>query len=215
MGQLDHVFPSPEKKIRRRKKTLTRGNQPKLAADFNRPELPHPRGLVDAAGDHQGLPDAHVHAQDGPWRAIPAVFHVFRVMERCTELLFSLFGRGEEAGCMFGVSVLRKTKGNTETRKSNPFWSARCCLCVRLTGSLYFSPTAESFGVSAQIGSGVVRGSPEVRFHKGSTRVPPGFHQGSTRVPPGFHEGSTRFCEGSTRFCEGGKRAPHAVGDIT
>mmetsp|Transcript_38706 Transcript_38706/g.92446 ORF Transcript_38706/g.92446 Transcript_38706/m.92446 type:complete len:716 (+) Transcript_38706:1577-3724(+) len=28
--------------------------------------VPHPRGLVDAAGDHQGLPDAHVHAQDGP-----------------------------------------------------------------------------------------------------------------------------------------------------
>ena len=52
-----------------------------------------------------------------------------------------------------------------------------------------FSPTAESFGVSAKIGSGVVRGGPEVRgFHEGSTRVPPGFHQGSTRVPPGFHK---------------------------
>ena len=48
-----------------------------------------------------------------------------------------------------------------------------------------FSPTAESFRVSAQIGSGVVRGGPEVRF----------FHEGSTRVPPGFHEDSTRFCE--------------------
>ena len=48
----------------------------------------------------------------------------------------------------------------------------------------YFSPTAESFGVSAQIGSGVVRGGPEVRFHEGSTRVPPGFYQGSTR----FHQ---------------------------
>ena len=32
-------------------------------------------------------------------------------------------------------------------------------------------PTAGSFGVSAQIGSGVVRGVPEVRFQ----RVPPGF----------------------------------------
>ena len=70
-------------------------------------------------------------------------------------------------------------------------------MCVRC------SPTAESVGVSAQIGSGVVRGGPEVRFH-----------QGSTRVPPGFHQGSTRFCEG----CGGVralKRAPHAVGDIT
>ena len=46
-----------------------------------------------------------------------------------------------------------------------------------------FSSTAESFGVSAQIGSGVVRGGPEVRLDEGSTRVPPGFHQGSTRVP--------------------------------
>ena len=32
-------------------------------------------------------------------------------------------------------------------------------------------PPAESFGVSAQICSGVVRGGPEVRFHEGSTRV--------------------------------------------
>ena len=77
---------------------------------------------------------------------------------------------------------------------------------------IYISPTAESFGVSAQLGSGVVRGDPELRFHQGSTksstksstRVPPGFHQGSTRVPPGFHEGSTRvprrFHRGSTNF---------------
>ena len=35
------------------------------------------------------------------------------------------------------------------------------------------------------IGSGEVRGGPEVRFYEGSTRVPPGFHQGSTRVPRG------------------------------
>ena len=83
----------------------------------------------------------------------------------------------------------------------------------------FCSPTAESFGVSAQIGSGVVRGGPEVRFHKGSTsvnRVPPGFHKGSTRVPPGFHEGSTRVPRGSARlrggagWCEHQKIAPHA-----
>ena len=88
-----------------------------------------------------------------------------------------------------------------------------------------FSPAAESFGVSAQIGSGVVWGGPEVRLREDSIRVPPGFHQGSTRVPPGFHQGSTRvppgFHQGSTRFCEGCglvralKREPHAVGDIT
>ena len=59
--------------------------------------------------------------------------------------------------------------------------------------SVVFSSTAESFGVSAQIGSGVVRGGPQVRFHEGSTRVPPGFREGSTGL----------------------KRAPHAVGDIT
>ena len=49
---------------------------------------------------------------------------------------------------------------------------------------LCVSPKAESFGVSAQTGSGVVRGGPEGRFHEGSTRVPRGFHD------------STRFCEG-------------------
>ena len=65
--------------------------------------------------------------------------------------------------------------------------------------SFSFSPTAESFGVSAQIGSGVVRGGPEVRFHEGSTRVP--------RV-------SARFCEGCG-VVRALKRAPHAVGDIT
>ena len=41
-------------------------------------------------------------------------------------------------------------------------------------GFFVCSPTAESFGVSAQIGSGVVWGGPEVRFHEGSTRVPRG-----------------------------------------
>ena len=56
-----------------------------------------------------------------------------------------------------------------------------------------FFPTAESFGVSAQIGSGVVRGGRQARFHEGSTRVPPGFREGSTGL----------------------RRAPHAVGDIT
>ena len=95
-----------------------------------------------------------------------------------------------------------------------------------------FFPTAESFGVSAQIGSGVVRGGPEVSstrvprarvsrgFHQGSTRVvqgstrvPPGFHQGSTRVPPGFHRGSTRVPRGLCKGCgvvRALKRAPHA-----
>ena len=43
--------------------------------------------------------------------------------------------------------------------------------------SAAFSPTAESCEVSAQMGSGAVRGGPEVRFHEGSTRVPLGFHE--------------------------------------
>ena len=75
---------------------------------------------------------------------------------------------------------------------------------------LCFSPTAESFGVSAQIGSGGVWGGPEVRFKEGSTRVPPGFHQGRrdpeklvenvirARIPKLIHQGSTRaagWCE--------------------
>ena len=41
---------------------------------------------------------------------------------------------------------------------------------------MMFSPTAESFRVSAQIGSGVVWGGSEIRFHEGFTRVPRGFH---------------------------------------
>ena len=42
--------------------------------------------------------------------------------------------------------------------------------------SVVFPLTAESFGISAQIGSRVVRSGPEVGFHEGSTRVPQGFH---------------------------------------
>ena len=44
-----------------------------------------------------------------------------------------------------------------------------------------FFPNSWKLWVSAQIGSGVVRGGPEARFHKGSA---------------GFYEGSTRFSEG-------------------
>ena len=55
--------------------------------------------------------------------------------------------------------------------------SARVCVhSLELNKKLrsFYSPKAESFGVSAQIGSGVVQGGPEVRFHEGSTRVPRG-----------------------------------------
>ena len=68
--------------------------------------------------------------------------------------------------------------------------------------SAHFSPTVESCGVSAQIGSGVVRGGAEVRFHQ----VPPGFHQSSTRVLPGFRQGSTSVPRSSTRAVRGGER---------
>ena len=64
---------------------------------------------------------------------------------------------------------------------------------------LDFSPTAESFGVSAQT---------EVRFHEGSRRVPsPEFHQvlPGLRGGPGWFE--VRFHEGSTRVPPGSARA--------
>ena len=49
---------------------------------------------------------------------------------------------------------------------------------------LFFSPTAESFGVSAQIGSGVVLSG---------RKVPRGFHQGSTRGSTRGHFSSGGF----------------------
>ena len=52
------------------------------------------------------------------------------------------------------------------------------CFCV-------FSPTAESFGGFSPDRLRRGPGGPEVRFH-----------YGCTRVPPGFQQGSTRFCEG-------------------
>ena len=62
----------------------------------------------------------------------------------------------------------RRTGAERSGRKKGPEWLE--CGHGRVgKGSLklgdLFSPTAESFGVSAQIGSGVVRGAPEVRFH--------------------------------------------------
>ena len=68
-----------------------------------------------------------------------------------------------------------KAEGNQQVEGSDRFETCVCCGCC--------SPTAESFGVSAQIGSGSGAG-----FHQGSARVPPGFYQGFTRVPLGFHE---------------------------
>ena len=64
---------------------------------------------------------------------------------------------------------------------------------------LLFSPTAGSFGVSAQIGFGVVRGGPEARFHEGSTRVPRGFHEvlrGFREVLRGLRGGARRMLLG-------------------
>ena len=63
-----------------------------------------------------------------------------------------------------------------------PWWNPGGTLVEGGGGSInikrkaIYSPTAESFGVSAQVGSGVVRGSPEVRFHEGSTRALPPLH---------------------------------------
>ena len=53
---------------------------------------------------------------------------------------------------------------------------AFCSVLFRFLGGLV-SPAAFSLGVSAQIGSGVVRGGPEVRIHESSTRVSPQFHE--------------------------------------
>ena len=52
-----------------------------------------------------------------------------------------------------------------------------------------FSPTADSDGVSAQIGSGVVWGGSE----EVSTRVPREFCESSAKAPGKFREGFARF----------------------
>ena len=107
----------------------------------------------------------------------------------------------KQANLVFGCTLLRLIR-----KSSNPqflIWirGLNPRLLKRVIGTPHhlspFSPTAESFGVSAQIGSGVVRGGPEVRFYKGSTRVPPDFHLvlRGLRGGPGHH-GLTKFYEG-------------------
>ena len=90
----------------------------------------------------------------------------------------SLWWRSPRLGCS---GVRAGPKPPWISRRGNPAVLFLSCFSFFLFGVLFhlvFSPTAESFGVSAQIGSGVVWGGPEVS---------PKFHQ--RRVPP-------RFCEG-------------------
>ena len=59
------------------------------------------------------------------------------------------------------------------------FFSPKVCyayfpLLVLKGIDLFWEYVFLSFGVSAQIGSGVLRGGPEVRFHQGSAKVPRG-----------------------------------------
>ena len=75
------------------------------------------------------------------------------------------------------------------------YWTYKCVF--------FFIPQQLKAWVSAQIGCGVVRGGPELKFH-----------EGSTKVPPGFQQDSTRFCEGCG-VVRTLKRAPYSVGDIT
>ena len=137
-----------------------------------------------------------------------------------------------EASTAFSSPVTSSVVRDTEHDPvALDFTTDRSVACTFTIPSVFFffPPTAESFGVSAQIGSGVVRGDPELRFYqgstRGSTRVPPGFHQGfhqgstrfhqdstkgstrvppgSTRIPPGFHQGSTRVPPGFHQVLQG------------
>ena len=74
--------------------------------------------------------------------------------------------------------------GGLFVSRKGPFgcWLSCPVVLVFFCFFCFFPPTVESFGVSAQIGSGVVRGGREVRFHEGCTRVLPGFH----KVLPGL-----------------------------
>ena len=68
--------------------------------------------------------------------------------------------------------------------------SQNCVMCFAYPSYVCFFPsslTAESLGVSAQIGAGAVRGGPE--------SVLRGFHEGSTSRVVG-HQISTVFCKG-------------------
>ena len=71
------------------------------------------------------------------------------------------------------VCLTLPCKGGSTNRKRRADPCTTFEHCIKIVRPELYSPTAESFGVSAQKGSGVVWG---------------GFHQGSTRVPPGFHE---------------------------
>ena len=81
-----------------------------------------------------------------------------------------------------------------------------------LTIRFVFPPTAESFGVSAQVGSGVVQGSPEVRFHE----VPRGSAEEHRMLlgisPEHFFPFFCFFFFVFAILCRSGPLAPHGVG---
>ena len=88
--------------------------------------------------------------------------------------------------------------------KHSNLYQSRCATLKLHSGFVRpYSPTAESFGVSADR-SGVVQGS---------TRVPQGFHKSSTRVTQEFYKGSTRvrLHKGSTRVTPGFHQVPRGL----
>ena len=102
------------------------------------------------------------HPWLGPLGSLPNLLirWVTRAGMAVEGIRFLVASRGPKSLCLFRFFCFFFLGGGISKRKRT---------------ELPFSPTAESFGVSAQIGSGVVRCGPEVRLHEGSTRVPRGF----------------------------------------
>ena len=75
------------------------------------------------------------------------------------------------------ITAFRKQKGSNVTVSDVLLCQVTHDVSFHITARVCFPQQLKALG-SAQIGFGVVRGGPEVRFHERSTRVPPEFQQG-------------------------------------
>ena len=141
--------------------------------------LPHPSRQCQVAGFGRGGPiSTKSEARSLKWQSTVALSSLSMSLKA-----LDLFANKSWAeGSRKDMSLGRERKHPLPRARAS-FWSGwqaeRALLSLVFRSFFLHSPTAESFGVSAQIGSGVVRGGPEVRIHEGSTSVPRGSARGA------------------------------------
>ena len=93
--------------------------------------------------------------------------------------------KGDKAGEFYILgSAKRRARSNTETYLR--FSGSCCCIGINVVNFFVFSPTAESFGVSAKLGRGALWGSHPARFRGSKQGFQVKVEEGSKVPSKGF-----------------------------